>query len=324
MKPNIYVARPVPSEVAQYLETHCEVRYWTGEESITKDQLVHEIGDAEGLLLSGTPVTAEVIEAAPNLRAISNIAVGYNNLRLDPIIARGILAMHTPYVLDETVADLAFALILAAGRRVTELHEWVREGKWEKGQEEELYGLDIHHTTLGIIGMGRIGEAIARRARLGFEMNVQYYNRNRKPDIEEKLGVTYAELDELLATSDYVLLMLPLTPETRGLIGAREFDLMKRTAVFVNVARGPIVDESALYDALVQRKIYAAGLDVYAQEPIDPAHPLLTLTNVVTLPHIGSATAATRLEMASLAARNLVHALQGKPDIALIPELRNV
>jgi len=324
MKPSIYVAKQVPDEVAKYLEAHCEVRYWNGKESITKEQLIQEIGDAEGVLLSGTPVTEEVIAAAPRLRVISNNAVGYNNLRLDPIIARGILATHTPHVLDETVADLAFALILAAGRRVTELHEWVREGNWKKGQEEELYGLDIHHATLGIIGMGRIGEAIARRARFGFEMKVQYYNRNRKPEMEEKLGVTYAAMDELLATSDYVLLMLPLTPETRGLIGAREFGLMKQTAVFVNVARGPIVDETALYDALVQRKIFAAGLDVYAQEPIDPTHPLLTLKNVVTLPHIGSATAATRLDMASLAARNLVHALQGKSDIALIPELRNV
>lgn len=323
MKPKVYVARPIPAEVEAYLREHAEVRKWEHERPITRDQLKEEIGDAEGLLIAGTPITEELLASAPCLKVVSNITVGYNNLQIDAFQARGVLATHTPFVLDDTVADLAFTLILAASRRVVELDHWVRDGKWQKGQEAELFGVDVHHATLGIIGLGRIGERIARRAIFGFDMKVLYHNRNRKPQVEFELGVTYASMEELLKTSDIVLLMLPLTEETRGLIGAREFDMMKRTAVFVNVARGPIVDEAALVEALQQRKIYAAGLDVFEREPIDPNHPLLQCTNVVTLPHIGSATAATRMKMAERAAYNLIHALQGSKEIDLIPELKS-
>jgi gluconate 2-dehydrogenase len=322
MKPQIYVARRIPAEVEAYLKEHAEVRKWEQERPITKDELKEEVGDAEGLLIAGTPITEELLANAPNLKVVSNISVGYNNLNIDALRSRGVLATHTPYVLDDTVADLAFTLILSASRRVVELDHWVRDGKWQKGQEDELFGVDVHHATLGIIGLGRIGERIARRAIFGFDMKVLYNNRNRKPQVEAELGVSYASMEELLKTSDIVLLMLPLTEETRGLMGAREFDMMKRSAVFINVARGPIVDETALVEALQQRKIFAAGLDVFDREPIDPNHPLLQCTNVVTLPHIGSATEATRTKMAQRAANNLIHALQGSKEMDLIPELK--
>lgn len=323
MKPTIYVAKKLPREVITFLEEHATVREWTAEEPITCEVLKQELQDAEGLLLMGTPITEEVLDAAPQLKAVSTVSVGYNHLQLDALQSRGIIGTHTPYVLDETVADLAFTLILAAGRRVVELDTMVRAGEWQKGKDELLYGMDIHHSTLGIIGMGRIGEQIARRAKLGFEMNVLYHNRTRKLDVEENLGVAYASMETLLAESDYVLLMLPLTDTTRGSFGAQQFDQMKRTAVFVNVARGPIVDQQALTEALQQGKIFAAGLDVYEKEPADSNDPLLQCKNLVALPHIGSATHATRLRMAMRAAHNLVNVLQGNhKDADVIPETR--
>ncbi len=198
----------------------------------------------------------------------------------------------------------------------------VKEGRWRKGMDSVLFGVDVHHAKLGIIGMGRIGEAIARRAKLGFEMDVAYYNRSRKPDVEEQLGIQYNSFGELLQTSDFIVLMTPLTAQTRGLIGEAQFAMMKRSAIFINVSRGETVDEQALVRALESGQIYSAGLDVYEQEPVNPEHPLLKLDNVVTLPHLGSATANTRLQMAYVAARNLVHALTGEGETYIIPELQ--
>ncbi|OXM82929.1 2-hydroxyacid dehydrogenase [Paenibacillus rigui] len=322
MKPCVYIARNLPEEVKTYLAEHCEVRMWQRNESITPEQLKQEIGDAEGLMVTGTPVQETVLEAAPRLRVVSNLSVGYNNIDVQALKARGIVAAHTPYVLDETVADLAFALMLGTARRVAELDRFVKAGKWRKGQDAELFGVDVHHAKLGIIGMGRIGEAIARRAKLGFLMDVVYYNRSPRPDVEAKLGIAYSPLKDLLQTSDYVLLMTPLTPQTKHLMGEAQFALMKKSAIFINVSRGETVDEQALVQALQQKQIYGAGLDVYEQEPIAPDHPLLAMDQVVALPHLGSATAATRLSMAFAAARNLVHALKGEGPVQVIPELQ--
>lgn len=322
MKPRVYIARDLPEEVKAYLAEHCDVRSWQGSESITPEQLKQEIGDAEGLMVTGTPVQEELLQAAPMLRVVSNLSVGYNNVDVQALKARGIMGTHTPYVLDETVADLAFALILGTARRVAELDRFVKAGKWQKGQDAELFGVDVHHAKLGIIGMGRIGEAIARRAKLGFLMDVVYYNRNPRPEMETKLGISYSSLDELLQTSDYVVMMTPLTPQTKHLIGEAQFAMMKKNAIFINVSRGETVDEQALVRALQQKQIYGAGLDVFEQEPVDPNHPLLAMHNVVTLPHLGSATAATRLNMAFAAARNLVHALKGESPVQVIPELQ--
>ncbi|GAA0133640.1 D-glycerate dehydrogenase [Paenibacillus sp. YSY-4.3] len=322
MKPRIYIARGLPEPVAAYLEEHCECRYWQGPRDITEEHLAEEIGDAEGLLVTGTPIGQAVLEAGSSLRVISNLSAGYNNLDLQALQERKLIATHTPYVLDETVADLAMALLLATARRVTALDRLVKEGGWIKGMDTELYGLDVHHKRLGIIGMGRIGEAIARRAVLGFEMDVVYYNRRRKPEAEERYGLRYCSIDELLDASDFVLLMTPLTPETKHLMNEAQFARMKKTAIFVNVSRGENVNEDALIRALQKGQIAGAGLDVYEYEPISTEHPLLQMNNVVTLPHIGSATAETRLNMAFAAARNLVHALTGQTPVQIVPELQ--
>jgi gluconate 2-dehydrogenase len=266
----------------------------------------------QGLFTAGGKIDEELLSHAPQLKVVSNVSVGYNNMDLEAMRAHGVIGTNTPEVLDETVADLVFALILGAARRIAELDQYMKQGKWQKGDDTSLYGLDVHHTTLGIIGMGRIGEAIARRAKLGFLMNVQYYNRNRKPELEARLGVTYQPMNELLRTSDFILLMTPLTDETTHLIGRDQFLIMKPTAIFINASRGKTVDETALIEALQNKQIQAAGLDVYDREPIDALNPLLRMPNVLTLPHIGSATAQTRFDMAMLAAKNLVSAIQGQ------------
>jgi gluconate 2-dehydrogenase len=267
---------------------------------------------ADGLLTTGGKIDEELLSHAPQLKVMSNITVGYNNMDLEAMKARGVIGTNTPEVLDETVADLVFALILGAARRIAELDHYVKQGKWQREDDESLYGLDVHHATLGIIGLGRIGEAIARRAKLGFLMNVQYYNRNRKTVLEANLGVTYQPMNELLRTSDFILLMTPLTEETTHLIGREQFSIMKPTAIFINASRGKTVDETALIEALQNKQIHAAGLDVFDREPVEADNPLLQMPNVLALPHIGSATPQTRLDMSFLAAKNLVSALQGQ------------
>lgn len=226
------------------------------------------------------------------------------------------IGTNTPHVLDETVADLAFGLILASARRIAELDRFVKEGKWERENGDDPFmGVDVHHATLGIIGMGRIGEAIARRAKFGFNMDVLYYNRNQKPEVEKEVGVTYSHFEDLLKESDFVLLMTPLTPETRHLIGEKEFKLMKKTAIFINVSRGQTVDEQALITALRNKEIHGAALDVFDQEPVEKDNPLLQMPNVVTTPHIGSATQKTSDAMAMRAAQNMVAVLTGQKPI---------
>ena len=285
---------------------------------------MRELGNAQGLLVLGHRIDRELLEAAPQLRIVSNITVGYNNFDIAAMKARHVMGTNTAGVPDDTVADLVFGLILTVARRISELDSYVKAGRWQKGDEAELFGRDVHHATLGIIGMGRIGEAIARRGRWGFNMEVLYHNRTRKEEAERELGVGYRTLDELLQESDFIVVMTPLTAETRGLMGWREFCLMKKTAVFINASRGKVVDEDALVRALREGIIYGAGLDVYAREPLDPAHPLLALPNVVTLPHIGSATAKTRYDMAMCAANNLIKGLYGEKPPHLVEELKEL
>ncbi|MCM3703183.1 D-glycerate dehydrogenase [Paenibacillus macerans] len=322
MKPHVFIARPVPPEVEAYLAEHCFCSKWDGGGPIPRERLLASLAEADGLLTSGTRIDAELLEHAPRLKAVSNISVGYNNFDLDAMKARGMIGTNTPAVLNDTVADLIFALMLAVARRVAELDQYVKQGNWKRGDDEKLFGLDVHHKTLGIIGMGEIGEAVARRGHLGFGMDVLYHNRSRKPGSEAELGAVYCSMEELLRKSDFVVLMTPLTPETRGLIGERELAWMKPTAVFVNASRGATVDEAALTEALQQGRIYGAGLDVFEREPLTPDHPLLSLPNVVTLPHIGSSTAQTRHQMAMLAAENLVAALTGGTPPNVVKELR--
>ena len=320
MKPKVVVNKPIPKEVEQFLREHCDVE----KTEATGDDLLNILHDAEGLLTSGGSIDENLLNAAPKLKVVSNISVGYNNFDIDAMRKRNVIGTHTPYVLDDTVADLILALMLAAARRMAELDRYVKEGKWNSLVDEPLFGIDVHHATVGIIGMGRIGEAIAKRCRYGFDMNVLYNSRNRKEDIEQRVEMTYVPLDTLLKESDFVVLMTPLTKETRHLIGREQFKMMKKSAIFINGSRGATVDEEALIEALQTGEIRAACLDVYTKEPIDPDNPLLKLENAVTVPHIGSATAKTRFDMAMLAANNLVKALRGEEPDYVVPELKDV
>ena len=287
-----------------------------------REVLLEQVGAVDGLLCLLTDrIDAELIAAAPRLRVISNLAVGYDNIDVAAATARGILVCNTPGVLTETTADLAWALIMAAARRVVEADRYLRAGRWRSWSPQLMLGQDIHGAVLGIVGMGRIGQVVARRAR-GFGMTILYADPEPRPEIEQETGARRVSLETLLRESDFVTLHTPLTEETRHLIGAAQLRAMKRTAVLVNTARGPIVDEEALAEALREGRIFGAALDVFAEEPIRPDSPLLGLENVVLLPHIGSASVATRRRMATMAAENLIAGLKGQRPAHLVnPEV---
>lgn len=277
-----------------------------------------ELPSTTGLIGAGMKIDAAFLDQAPSLKVVSNISVGYENLEVYELSRRNILATNTPDVLTETTADAIFGLLLSTARRIPELDRYVKEGKWMRKIDSSLFGADVHGKTLGIIGMGKIGQAIAKRARFGFGMDILYHNRNRNLEAENWLGAVYSELDELLKQSDVVCLMAPQTPESIHLMDKREFGLMKQSSIFINGSRGTLVNESALAAALETGEIWAAGLDVYEREPIGEGHPFLALPNLVTLPHIGSATAETRHKMEELAIRNLIAGLIGERPPSLI------
>lgn len=313
MKKRIYITRRLPEEAVEPLREHYDVRMWEHEgESVPREVMLEEASSAHALwtMLSDT-VDREVFERATHLEVVSNLAVGYNNIDLNAAKEHGVIVTNTPDVLTETTADLTFGLMMMTARRLGEAERDLRAGKWKSWLPMGYVGMDLYQAKLGIIGMGRIGEAVARRAR-GFDMEVLYHNRTRRHESESMYGFTYAELDELLTQSDFVVVLAPLTDETRGMLGAKEFAKMKETSIFINVARGEIIDEQALYEALRAKKIWGAGLDVFTKEPIDLDHPLLTLPNVTTLPHIGSATIRTRLAMMALNRDAITNVLEGK------------
>lgn len=317
MKPKVFVTRRLPEDLLEKLRQHAEVIVHPEEQlPVSRNQLLEGVSGATGILsLLTERIDEEVLSAAgPSLQVISNVAVGYDNIDVKAAKERGIWVTNTPGVLTETTADLTFALMLAVSRRVVEAERYLREGRWETWSPLQLTGQDVFGATLGIIGMGRIGQAVAKRAR-GFDMKVLYQNRTRNLEAEEMYGCQYMEQDELLKHSDFVVVLTPLTPETRGMIGKRELGIMKKTAVLINTSRGSVVDETALYEALKQNQIFGAGLDVYQTEPIDPEHPLLELQNVVLLPHIGSASLQTRRKMISIAIDNLIQVLKGLPPL---------
>lgn len=322
MKPKVYVAKHFPKEVIKYIEKYCQCEVWEGEEEISREELLDKVEDKNGVILTSIKIDKEFLDRAPNLRVVSNMSVGYDNFDLDIMKSRNIIGTNTPEVLDNSVADLVFGLILSSARRIVECDKYLREGKWKSQYDESYYGIDVYGKTLGIIGMGRIGEAIAKRAKFGFDMNVFYHNRSRKLETEKNLEVKYLDLQELLKRSDFVVLMTPLTRETYRLIGADEFKLMKETAIFINASRGQTVDEKALIEALKSGQIRAAGLDVYEKEPIDVNNDLINLSNVVLLPHLGSATFETRNNMAKLSAENMVKALMGERVLNIVKELK--
>jgi len=323
MKPKILVTREVFDETLAYLAEHCEVESNQADQPFDPAALAQRMHDKDGVVCCLTDrIDDALLAKSPRLKVVANIAVGYNNIDVPASTARGVMVTNTPGVLDDSTADLAFTLILATARRLTEAEAYVRAGKWQGWHLKQMLGVDVHHATLGIIGMGRIGQQIARRAS-GFKMRVLYHNRNRWPaDVEKWLNAEYVGKDQLLAQSDFVVLQIPYSPATHHYIGAPELKQMKPTAILINSTRGGVVDDAALVDALKNGTIRAAGLDVFENEP--KLHPgFLALKNVVLAPHVGSSTEATRRAMAMTAAKNAVAALTGAtPPNLLNPAAR--
>lgn len=306
-RPAILIARDVFPEVVEHLRGHFEVETTAPGVVWSPAELILRLQGKDGVMTTGSErIDAALLAACPQLRIAANIAVGYNNFDVPAMTAAGVLATNTPDVLTETTADFGFALMMATARRMAESEHFLRAGRWKQWSLDLFAGADIHGTTLGILGMGRIGQAIARRGAHGFGMRVVYHNRSRlDAETEAACGATYVSREDLFSQADHVLLVLPYTPEAHHTVGATELSLMKPTATLVNIARGGIVDENALVAALREKRIAAAGLDVFEGEPlINPA--LLTVPNVVLTPHIASATLPTRRAMAMLAADNLI------------------
>ncbi|QCR30608.1 2-hydroxyacid dehydrogenase [Priestia megaterium] len=318
MKPKVIIYKKMDKKVLSFIENTCDVVYFQKLDSGNYPKFIQELKATDAIMGSGLKVNKDLLDQALCLKMVCNTSVGYDNLDLKELEKRGIIATNTPEVLNDTVADTVFSLMLSTARRIPELDQFVKKGEWKSNLSEEKFGVDVHHKTLGIIGMGGIGNALAKRAHLGFDMQILYHNRSRKEEAEQKYNAIYCSLEELLKKSDFVCVMTPLTPSTEKMIGKREFELMKDTAIFINGSRGKTVDEEALIYALKTNEILAAGLDVFIEEPIRMDNPLLSMENVVTLPHIGSATYETRLKMAMLGATNLVTGLQGKTPPNLI------
>lgn len=309
-RPRVWVSQPLFDDVIEQLGQHVELAMTHEVTRYTPAMLAEQLARVDGALITlNERIGPAEIANAPQLRAIANVGVGYNNLDVNALSAAGILASNTPDVLTETTADLGFALLMATARRITESERWLRDGQWGQWSFQTMLGADIHGSTLGILGMGRIGQGIARRGALGFGMRVLYHNRSRLPEATEaEVGAQYVELDTLLAQADHLVLVLPYSPSSHHIIDAAALAKMKPSATLVNIARGGIVDELALADALVHGRLAAAGLDVFEGEPtVRPE--LLDLHNIVLTPHIGSASQATRRAMVQLAVDNLLAAL---------------
>ncbi|MDQ0622957.1 2-hydroxyacid dehydrogenase [Paraburkholderia graminis] len=307
--------KSLPEDVLAYLQQHVEV---VQVDPARHDAFVAALREADGGIGASVKITPAMLEGATRLKALSTISVGFDQFDVADLTRRGIVLAHTPDVLTESTADTVFSLILASARRVVELAAWVKAGQWQHSIGPALFGVDVQGKTLGIVGLGRIGGAVARRAALGFNMQVLYTNRSANPEAEAAYGARRVELAELLATADFVCLQVPLTEETRHMIGAKELASMKKSAILINASRGAIVDESALIDALRNGTIHGAGLDVFEKEPLPADSPLLQMANVVALPHIGSATHETRHAMARSAAENLVAALAGTLTTSIV------
>jgi gluconate 2-dehydrogenase len=319
-RPQVLVTREVFPETLDYLARHFDVEANPSDTPFTPVQLAERLAGKDGALITLTErIDAALLARCPKLRAVCNIAVGFNNIDLKACQARGVMATNTPGVLDDSTADFTWALILATARRVTEAEQYLRAGNWSGWKLKQFLGVDVHHATLGILGMGRIGQAVARRAR-GFDMNVLYHNSRRlSAEVEKSCHAAYVDMDELLARADILTVHTPYSPATHHILGAAQFAKMKPGAILINAARGGVVDDAALIEALKRGLVAAAGLDVFENEPA--LHPdFLKLTNVVLTPHIASSSEATRRRMAMLAAENLVAALTtGKPPNLLQP-----
>jgi len=310
MKKNIVLYKKIPVELQLRLEQEFNVSYFDGINNNNLQAVKHALTNADGMIGASAPVRDELLNSASKLKAISTISVGVDQFDVDDLTHRGIRLMHTPSVLTDTTADTIFTLILATARRAVELSMMVRAGKWQRSIGEEYYGVNVHHKTIGILGMGRIGSAVAKRANAGFDMKVLYVNDFENKDVEQKYQAKRCELDQLLQESDFVVITLPLTKDTEKLINKAKLTFMKPTAILINGARGKIVDQGALIEALKNNTIRAAGLDVFEVEPLPIDSPLMTIDNVVLTPHIGSATFDTRYDMVVTAVDNIITALK--------------
>jgi len=310
-RPRVYVTRELPGDAIERLRDHADVDVWHQDTPPPREYIVQAVAQADGLLCLLTDnIDAGVIEAGQRLRIVSTMAVGYDHIDVEACSRRGIMVTNTPGVLTETTADFTFALLLAAARRLPEAERAVRDGRWSTWDPSFLLGQDAGGATLGIVGLGAIGAAVARRAR-GFDMRVLYYSRTQRPD-DVELGVTYAPFEKLLAESDFISVHVPLTAETRHMFNADAFDRMKPTAIFINTARGAVVDETALLRALETQRIAAAAIDVAEVEPVPKHDMLLRMPNLLVTPHIASASVATRQRMARMAVDTIIETLEGK------------
>ncbi|MDQ0187494.1 glyoxylate reductase [Cytobacillus kochii] len=306
MGKKLFITRKLPNEVIEPLQAKYDVEMWDKEDVvIPRHVLLEKVKDAEGLMtMLSEKVDEELFQHAPKLKVVANMAVGYDNIDIQAAERANVIITNTPDVLTESTADLTFSLLLATARRMIEAAEYVKNNQWKSWSPLLLAGHDVHRKTIGIVGMGSIGEVVAKRAK-GFDMHILYYNRSRKKRAEEELHAQYVSFEELVSQSDFIVCLTPLTTETKNLFTKEVFQQMKPSAIFVNASRGPVVNEDDLYSALVEGEIAGAGLDVFSEEPISGEHPLLQLKQVVALPHIGSATTETRYKMMELCVQNI-------------------
>lgn len=313
----VVVFSQIDREVLAKLQQNYQVVVLNPKLGDINEQIRTEVVDADAMIGAGRLLNESNLAPAQKLKIISTVSVGYDNYDVNYLNQQKVWLANTPHVLTETTADLAFSLLLSAARKIPQLDAWTKQGEWKRTVSTEQFGVDVFGKTLGIIGLGHIGAAIARRGFHGFNMNILYHNRREKIEVAQAFNAEYRELDQLLQQSDFVVVAVDLNAESKALIGAEQFNLMQKHAVFINIARGSVVDENALIEALQQQKIFAAGLDVYAKEPLQTS-PLFELENVVTAPHIGSATAETRQKMVNLAYQNLVDALEDRTPRYLV------
>jgi glyoxylate reductase len=318
-KPFVFITRKIPNELIEPLKAVAGVEMWDKEdEAVPYEVLCEKAKHAHALLtMLSDRIDSELLTQAPHLKLVANLAVGFDNIDVEAATEQGVIVSNTPDVLSDTTADLTFGLLMSVARRLVEAAEYVKENKWKSWSPFLLAGRDIHHKTIGIVGMGKIGETLAKRA-TGFDMEILYHNRSRNLQAEQKLDAVYCELNELLERSDFVVCLTPLTEETKHLFNAEAFEQMKNTAIFINASRGAVVDEQALLYAIQSGEIAGAGLDVFDREPVCASHPLLQLPNVVALPHIGSASIETRTEMISLCVKNIKAVLANESPITIV------
>lgn len=313
MKKKIYITRKISNQFIEKYADKYDIEMWESESKpVPRDLLLEKAQEVDALCtMLSDKVDEELLAKQTQLKVVANLAVGYDNIDVLKANQSGVTVTNTPGVLSDTTADLTFSLLMATARRIVEADSYLRAGKWQDWSPFLLAGSDIHHKTIGIVGMGRIGKQVAKRAS-GFDMNIVYHNRSRNKEAEGELGAQYLPFDQLIQQADFIVSLLPLTDETHELFDSKAFEQMKETAIFINVSRGAVVDEKALYEALKQGHIKGAGLDVFTKEPIDMDHPFLSLDNVVLLPHIGSASTETRSNMINLCLENIDAVLSGK------------